>query len=189
MSKIKRIVVHCSDSEFGTGVMIDQWHRARGWSGIGYHAVIENGFPTNDHYRRGLRLRLFNGMLSHGRAYDADEELTGAEIGAHAYGHNKDTLAVCLIGKKNFTKQQVVALVKVVRLWGFLFKLYITDLNIGEIVVGHGELPGVTKTCPNIDMSTIRTLVLNKLEAYKEMRRFEDVKEGSYARDHKVPDG
>ena len=40
------IVIHCSDSSYGTVDIIDHWHKMRGWSGIGYHYVIGNGYTT-----------------------------------------------------------------------------------------------------------------------------------------------
>ena len=41
-----RITIHCSDSEWGNADVIDEWHKKRGWDGIGYHYVILNGYPT-----------------------------------------------------------------------------------------------------------------------------------------------
>ena len=172
-----RIFVHCSASEFGTAIIIDQWHREKGWSGIGYQAVIENGFPTFDHYRAGHRVKLFNGMITSGRPIDSDDDIEGAEVGAHAYGHNKNTVAMCLIGDKTFTKQQMISAVKLVRLWQMQFKLDITRENIASIVIGHGELEGVDKTCPNIDMNVFRKLVINKIESFDLMRSMHNVKE------------
>lgn len=44
MRDIDRIVIYRSATPEGdqyTAADIDRWHRARGWSGIGYHAVIQ----------------------------------------------------------------------------------------------------------------------------------------------------
>lgn len=182
MAKVKRIIVHCSDSEWGTAIIINKWHTdpeplGRGWTSIGYQAVIENGYPTADHYKRGYRLRLFNGMISHGRPYDTDDALTGAEVGAHAYGFNRDSLGVCVIGKDRFTKQQVIQLVKLLRLWEIVFRLDFSPDNLGNVVLGHYELPGVSKKCPNLDMDILRRLVLNKKEAFETMRSIHNLTE------------
>lgn len=182
VGKVKKIIVHCSASDWGTGIIINKWHTdpkplGRGWSSIGYHAVIENGYPTGDHYKRGYRLRLFNGMISNGRPYDADEHLLGSEIGAHAYGFNKESLGVCLVGDEKFTKQQVINLIKLLRLWEIVFRLDFSPDNLGNIVLGHGELPGVSKSCPNLDMDIIRRLVLNKKESFETLRAFHNVTE------------
>lgn len=175
--KVEKIVVHCSDSDFGTAIMIDQWHRAKGWSMIGYQAVIENGFPTADHHAKGERWKLLNGMISSGRPVDADEMISDAEAGAHAYGWNKNTIAPCLIGRAEFTRQQVISLIKWVRLMAVNFKLDLREETIKQCVVGHCELPGVAKTCPNMDMDIIRRLVLNKTDAFSLMRALPNVKE------------
>jgi hypothetical protein len=41
---IEEIIIHCSDTEEGLGYKandIDNWHRDRGFEGIGYHYVID----------------------------------------------------------------------------------------------------------------------------------------------------
>ena len=43
MRKINEIIVHCSDTPAGedfTVKDIDNWHKQRGWAGIGYHYVV-----------------------------------------------------------------------------------------------------------------------------------------------------
>lgn len=84
---IAKIVVHCSDSEFGDAATIHKWHLERGWSGIGYHYVV-----TQD------------GTVEQGRPH--------YWTGAHVRGHNKDSLGICLIGVKDFTNEQVKSLVR-----------------------------------------------------------------------------
>lgn len=184
MSEKLRIIVHCSASDFGTAIMIDQWHRAapRNWSGIGYQTVIENGFPhssflTAGHNNKPKRIKLQNGAVSFGRILDADGTLEPDEYGAHAYGHNKNTLAICLIGNEHFTKQQVISLVKVIRLYDTWFKIDINETNVSQLVLGHCELPGVTKTCPNIDMNIVRELVVNKVATFNLFKSLANVKE------------
>jgi len=34
MREVKKIILHCSDSEWGDAAEIDKWHKARGWQGI-----------------------------------------------------------------------------------------------------------------------------------------------------------
>lgn len=179
-----RIIVHCSASDFGTAIMIDQWHRSppRNWSSIGYHAVIENGFPHASFLTAGpngkpKRIRLHNGMISFGRPLDADEDIDAHEQGAHAYGFNRDTLAICLIGNKVFTKQQIISLVKEIRLYDTWFKMGISAENVGELVIGHYELPNVDKTCPNLNMNIVRELVTRKVETFDLFRSLMNVKE------------
>lgn len=70
------IVVHCSATRPTLDVgrrEIREWHLAKGWADIGYHAVIRR-----------------NGRVEFGRHFD--------EIGAHVAGHNGTTVGVCLVG-------------------------------------------------------------------------------------------
>ena len=76
LNDIHTIVVHCSATKEDVWVDahdIDEWHKARGWSGIGYHRVI-----------------LLDGSVQQGRPYTTR--------GAHVKGNNLNTIAICLIG-------------------------------------------------------------------------------------------
>jgi hypothetical protein len=171
-----RAIVHCSDSEWGTVNHVTKWHtdpkpKGRGWRDIGYHAIIENGYPTHSHWKdrdnravpHAGRLRLFNGSVSMGRPWDADAVIEADEVGAHAYGHNRDTLGVCLIGKRRFTRNQFIALIKLLQLWRDQFGVRVDD------ILGHYEVDTHGKTCPNLDMGIVRDLVRNKSDAFRLM--------------------
>ncbi len=124
----KQIFVHCSATPETMDIGakdIDRWHKNRGWAGIGYHIVI----------RRDGRYEL-------GRKLDT--------MGAHAYGHNRDSVAICLVGgvdrnnapEANFTDSQ----------WQTL-RLVIEQLQdaYGDIPVrGHNEVSA--KACPSFDV-------------------------------------
>jgi len=87
-SEIKYIVIHCSDSPHGRGdnaETIHQWHKERGWAGIGYHKIIlEDG-------------RVENGRPLYWR-------------GAHVKHHNSESLGVVLFGKGAYTPNQWLSL-------------------------------------------------------------------------------
>lgn len=121
---IKKIIVHCSDSPHGRddgASDIHLWHTQRGWSGIGYHAVIKE-----------------DGTIEQGRP--------DYWQGAHANGHNKDTLGVCLIGRGevDFSDKQYLSLT----LW-LVEKMEKYSLTIDDII-GHNEVS--SKTCPNFPL-------------------------------------
>ena len=93
---IKYIVIHCSATsrQMDIGVKeIDQWHKQRGWKRIGYHFVIRR-----------------DGKIELGRRMDVP--------GAHAYGYNRISWGVCMIGgvdknnkaEDNFSKEQYISL-------------------------------------------------------------------------------
>ncbi len=172
-----KIIIHCSASDWGTPVVCAEWHRERwghlvpkGKTPLGYNDLIENGFPTKDHYKKGERVRLLDGAYSSGRGIDTDNVIEAHEFGAHAYGFNKTTIGLLLFGDKVFTKNQIIMAVKVARLRMSQF-----DIPV-ENVLGHYELPGVTKTCPNLDMDWLRDLVRNKIEGFALLKAQPNIK-------------
>ena len=123
-----RIVIHCSATSPVRDVgraEIDQWHKARGWAGIGYHFVIRR-----------------DGALEHGRE--------ATKVGAHARGHNTRSIGVCLIGgvdeaghpSTNFTQAQWVTLERLL----VALKLVWPAAK----VIGHNEVSA--KACPSFDV-------------------------------------
>ena len=128
MREIKEIILHCSATQDGKDfdvTDIDNWHKKRGWSGVGYHYVIK-----------------LDGTVQEGRDEDT--------IGANAYGHNKYSIGVCYIGglddemnaKDTRTNAQKKALKKLV------IKLYYKYRDAK--VIGHNEIS--TKSCPSFDV-------------------------------------
>lgn len=140
MREIKKIIMHCSDSEWGSADVIDRWHKERGWTEIGYHYVITNGRRIDSrNYSQD-----YDGRIESGR------EVT--KTGAHAKGHNADSIGVCLIGKSHFTAKQLYdALPTLLRLLLPQYELSPRD------IYGHNEFDR-DKTCPNFDVQLIRNL-------------------------------
>lgn len=76
MREITEIIIHCSATKEGHlffAADIDRWHKAQGWSGIGYHYVID-----------------IDGKVETGRAE--------YQTGAHTKGHNANSIGICYIG-------------------------------------------------------------------------------------------
>jgi len=140
---VSMIVVHCSATKAHQDVgayEIDQWHKDRGWGMIGYHSVIRR-----------------SGEIEGGRPLNV--------VGAHAVGHNKNSVAVCLVGgldpqgkpEDNFTHEQYASLAQIISNWKS------TLPNIYD-VLGHRDLsPDVDgdgivepwewlKSCPCFDV-------------------------------------
>lgn len=131
MRTINLIVIHCSatDDDVDIGVAeIRKWHLDKGWSDIGYHWVIRR-----------------DGTVEKGRPEDV--------AGAHAEGHNAHSIGVCMVGgveaddkmkaECNFTRAQWAALPTVVH--------QLLARYPESVVLGHRDLPGVTKACPCFD--------------------------------------
>jgi hypothetical protein len=146
--KIQHIIVHCSDSEFGTAALIREWHLARGFKDIGYHKVVLNGVIAKGHWDGA-----YDGMIEDGRPIGEDDELTGPEIGAHCLGYNQTSIGICFIGVDQFSLQQRITA------RGLLYDLMNKyDIPL-ENVLGHCEtVSGMKegKTCPNMDMAEFR---------------------------------
>ena len=128
------LIIHCSDTYADmdtSAATIDQWHRARGFSGIGYHFVIRR-----------------DGYIENGRPVDA--------IGAHckAKGRNRDSVGICLVGGKsredggpedNFTREQIASLRNLIS----QLKLKYPD----AAVAGHRDFDK-SRACPCFDFET-----------------------------------
>ena len=97
-SKIKLLVVHCSDTDNNEELLLDihKMHIGFGWDSIGYHKIICR-----------------NGKIENGRPE--------YWIGAHVKGKNEISLGVCLVGRDNFTDKQFSSLEKVLKLWKFSY--------------------------------------------------------------------
>jgi len=133
------VMVHCSDSNYGDVATFREWHLANGWDDIGYNWVITNGvFRPRSKYKKER-----DGVIQEGR----DPKYAGA----HAKGYNESHLSICLTGRWHFTWAQFEALFRQI---ARIRTEYIPDLT-AEDVLGHYEVSH-EKTCPNIDMPSLR---------------------------------
>jgi len=144
--KFKGIVIHCSDSSFGTAQDIEDWHKERGWSDIGYHCTISNGWIDKNRY-----VDFMDGSKEIGRDWNIN--------GSHAKGYN-DWFGVCLVGTDTFTQKQFNSLLEVCK--HLIKKNGISIKNI----IGHYECKNTTKTCPNFDVEEVRNMLLAQLEEW-----------------------
>lgn len=129
------IVVHCTatrpewQSEQTTKAKVAEvkkWHTDKGWSDVGYHYLIDR-----------------DGTIADGRPVE--------KSGAHAKGYNANSIGIAIFGghggtandefEENFTDAQDRALRRLIA------QLRMEFPNITQIV-GHNDLPNVTKACP-----------------------------------------
>lgn len=154
--KIEAILVHHSASRFGCVRIIDEWHRARGWRMIGYHAVIGNGRP----FRAGEYLPAYDGIVEVGRSHNFDTVIEPEERGAHAaaLGMNARSLGVCLIGRKlgDYTPAQLRALVDWLRVVSGNMKHH---HGLTPDIKGHKEIDARKPVDPDLSMTRLRLLV------------------------------
>ncbi len=154
------IVWHASDSTFGSAITIDGWHRERGWARIGYGAVILNGYLTSQDRKERRYAAHLDGLLETGRPLDQDSELEADEMQAHAYGLNRESISICLIGSGgDYTLNQICTALRQTQRWMRQFGVR------PQNVIGHYEIGRVkpnfatSKTCPDIDMDQIREII------------------------------
>lgn len=79
LQKVDYLVIHHTASQDIDAKEVDQWHKARGWVGIGYHYLIRA-----------------DGRFEKGRP--------DSKMGAHALGHNHYSLGIAIAG--NFVREQ-----------------------------------------------------------------------------------
>ena len=128
MRILSRIVIHYTatppDMDIGV-TRVREWHLARGFSDVGYHYVVR-----------------LDGTVEKGRDL--------ARPGAHAHGHNHDSVGICYVGggtgqdtRTPAQKNSITDLITAVRLlFGEHIKVY-----------GHRELAGAATLCPGFDAS------------------------------------
>lgn len=121
--EIKYLVVHHTDSADVPAEVIDGWHKANGWAGIGYHKVIRA-----------------DGSIEDGRPV--------TKRGSHCKGLNHYSLGVVLTGRFNRTKPtpaQINSLAQQLKYWLYKYP--------GAVVIPHRDgrkiTPEATVTeCP-----------------------------------------
>ena len=132
LKEVKYLVVHCTATRLSQRVSvedIDRWHKAQGWSGIGYHWYVDR-----------------DGHIFPGRSE--------REAGAHVKGYNHCSIGICYEGgldeqgnsADTRTPSQKAALLFIIK-----------DLKQSypnAIVLGHRDFPGVHKDCPCFDAKT-----------------------------------
>lgn len=144
MRTITHIVVHHTGSDSSTVERIRRVHKAKGWSDIGYHAVIYADGSVHDGRAKGVP-------------------------GAHVRGFNRSTLAAAMVGDLNRhppTEAQLKAAIWLCASWARK-----AGIDAGK-VVGHRETKGLVpramatkKSCPGtcVDMYLFRSGVTEQL--------------------------
>lgn len=132
MRQINELFIHCSATQPKWMAAnscqqkveeIRRWHTDKGWSNIGYHFVVDR-----------------QGDVCVGRPVE--------RVGAHAKGHNKNSIGICLIGgfgsdaddkfEEHYTDLQRKALDNLIK--------DLTDEHSNAKIRGHNEVS--SKACP-----------------------------------------
>lgn len=140
MREIDMLVVHCTASpDSADNIDIDD---VRLW-----HMNDNKWSDVGYHW-----LIIKQGVSQHGRPEERQ--------GAGAKGYNKKSIHICWVGMYDcHTLQYATLLIQSVEI--------VIKYNIPiENVVGHCELPGVTKTCPNLNMTKFRNGIQQIIKEY-----------------------
>jgi len=100
-SRWKYVVIHHSGAATGNMGIFDEWHKRRGWDGVGYHFVIGNGSRSGD------------GEIE--VTFRWTEQRDGAHAGVKEY--NRYGIGICLVGDFDHgypTEKQMVSLVSLI---------------------------------------------------------------------------
>ncbi|MFH1458052.1 MAG: N-acetylmuramoyl-L-alanine amidase [Candidatus Omnitrophota bacterium] len=129
-NKWKYIIIHHSATDDGDALSLNNLHSRRGFAGLGYHFVIDNGSSSK-----------VDGQIESSPRWIKQQD------GAHckAAGMNHKGIGICLVG--NFSKERVSRnqMDSLVYLVNTLKKYYrIPD----KCILGHGQVPGARTECP-----------------------------------------
>lgn len=113
------IALHHAEASTCTAQQIDEWHKANGWSGIGYHFFVRK-----------------NGEIYRGRPIDA--------LGAHVQGMNYCSIGICAEGDyHNKDKVMPEAQKKSIKeLIAYLKTVYNGAKVVGHKEIGDSDCPG-----------------------------------------------
>lgn len=136
MRQINELFIHCSATQPKWMAAnscqqkveeIRRWHKDKGWSDIGYHLIVDR-----------------QGDVCVGRPIE--------RVGAHAKGHNKNSIGICLVGgfggdandkfEDHYTDLQRKALDKLLK--------DLTEEFKGAKIRGHNEVS--SKACPSFQV-------------------------------------
>jgi len=128
--KWQYIIIHHSATDGGNSLNLNELHKRRGWAGIGYDFVIDNGTDGKE-----------DGQI------EVSPRWIKQEKGAHcqASDMNSKGIGICLVG--NFSKEKVSdkQMASLVYLVNILRKHYKIPK---ERIMGHGQVPGAKTECP-----------------------------------------
>ncbi len=128
--KWKYIIIHHSATEVGNSMQFNASHLRRGWKGVGYHFIIDNGTYGKD-----------DGQIETGPRWLKQDN------GAHckASDMNEKGIGICLVG--NFsrgrpTRKQMKSLTYLVNELRSYYKIP------KNRILGHGQVKGARTECP-----------------------------------------
>jgi LysM repeat protein len=128
--KWKYIIIHHSATGEGSSLSFDSYHLQKGWEGVGYHFIINNG--SND--KKDGQIEVSPRWL---------KQKNGAHCSAN--NMNNRAIGICLVGnfnKENISESQLNSLVYLVDRLRKYYKIP------SSRIIGHGQVRGASTDCP-----------------------------------------
>ena len=147
--KVDTVVLHVTASHFGNVKLINDWHKRRGWSMIGYHFLITNVFPEFKDLKDMKPQIKFDGQVFEGRPTKFK--------GAHVKGYNSTTLGIALVGDTAMSPHGALFSSKQLHSACTLINDLMEEFPNIKKIKGHTELDS-KKGCPLIDMNHFREM-------------------------------
>ncbi len=128
--KWKYIIIHHSATDEGSSLSLFKLHLKRGFSGLGYHFIIDNGTKGKG-----------DGQI------EVSPRWIKQQDGAHcrASGMNYKGIGICLVGnfsEEKVSEKQMESLIYLVKTLRDYYNIPIRN------IVGHGQIPGARTECP-----------------------------------------
>ena len=157
-----RIYVHLWARPWGGAVEIERAHVARGFPGIGFHAIVGSPCPTEAAHLAGRPSRLYDGRVEVGRAADAPE----VENPPARYGFDGKSLAFAIIGISwhDISRRQIQVAAQLCYQWKWDYHIRLDNVLPSE-EIERGEHV--------FDMDVFRTLVQHWERGSRIMRAFQ----------------
>jgi LysM repeat protein len=128
--KWRYIIIHHSATDMGKALSISNGHIRRGFSGLGYHFLIDNGTQGKA-----------NGQI------EISPRWIKQQNGAHCQASqmNYKAIGICLVGNLSKEKPTAKQLQSLVNLVNTLRRYYRIPLSN---IMGHGDVPDARTECP-----------------------------------------
>ncbi len=157
------IIIHHSDSDYGSAAIIDRWHRDRGFDELGYHFVIGNGTNSGD------------GQIEVGPRWV--KQKWGAHDNALDNRFNISGIGICLVGNFNKTHPTMAQRRSLIRLIVYLMRTYRIPLSH---VLGHGETKDTQCPGRNLRPADVRAALTRILSGEPESTEYERIADGEW---------
>jgi hypothetical protein len=137
----KYIVIHHSDTSYGSAARFDKFHKDKGWDELGYHFVIGNGTESRD------------GQVEVGPRWP--KQKWGAHTKTPDNRFNDYGIGICLVGNFMETRPTQAQMQSLAKLVAYLQKTYkIPSQNI----IGHRDAKSTECPGKNMDIAVVRRM-------------------------------